>query len=64
MKFDDICAQFTRYGGAPDPSILAVLETLADINDDLMNARDSSLVRRGVESVKADLDALVREYRG
>lgn len=51
------CEQLTRYGGALwSVELLAVLEKLTDLNDDLQHGRARDLVRARIEEAKALLD--------
>jgi hypothetical protein len=51
--------QLLRYGGSPWSSELVdILEKLTDINDDLQNGRDPSLIRAGIAEAKSLLDKL------
>ena len=52
--------QLTRYGDAvQSEELVAVLEQLTDINDDLAHGRDPQLIKEGVEKAKALLDLVL-----
>ncbi|NSZ63420.1 hypothetical protein G6L16_008720 [Agrobacterium tumefaciens] len=61
QRTHDACEQLTRYGGGildnAEP-LVAALEGLAEINDDLWHSRDPALTMKTIGRVKKDLDRL------
>lgn len=58
------CADMLRYGNTvADENILAVLEALADLNDNVANGRAKKIVQDDVDKIKALLDVVAREAR-
>lgn len=54
----DAAEQLTRYGEVADSRLLDLLRLLTEINDDLCNGRDQSLVRASCEQAKALLSQI------
>ena len=60
----DACAQMLRYGNTvADENILAVLEALTDLNDNVANGRAKEIVQADVGKIKALLDVVAGEAR-
>lgn len=53
----DACDQLMRYGGSiASAELLAVVQKITDINDDLWHGRDPALIRNAISEAKALLD--------
>lgn len=45
-RLEEAVHQLNRYGGVPDERVVTLIETLADLNDDLMHMRDLGGVKQ------------------
>lgn len=61
-RLRDAFDQFERYGGVDD-LLLDALETLTDVNDDIVHDRHPDLILDGIEHAKAQLDLLAAKHR-
>lgn len=58
-RTQDVCDQLTRYGGrVASEDLLAVLERLTDINDDIVHDRAGRLIDEGIDLAIATLQAM------
>ena len=63
QRTEDVCEQLMRYGGAvANEALLAALETIAAINDDMHHARSAELIWREINEAKGQLDLVLRDY--
>lgn len=60
----DACVEMLRYGNTvADENVLAVLEALTDLNDNVANGRAKEIVQGDVDKIKALLDVVAKEAR-
>lgn len=64
-RVDEACDQLLRYGGSPhNRYIVLILEKLTDINDDLCNSRDKSIIHMRITSIKELLNHMYSKECG
>lgn len=59
FRVKNACDQLLRYGNPHSNVIIDVLETLADINDDLCNDRHQQHIIDGIEKAKNQLSSII-----
>lgn len=58
------CADMLRYGNTvADENVLAVLEALGELNDNVANGRAKEIVQADVDKIKALLDVVAGAAR-